>query len=137
MRSILHILIAGLLFIAQTGVLVHQHYCKEQLMDTRLFVKAPTCHQPVEGKTCPMHASSKADDKPCCDDKAQYASIDLFGFAPDISIWPDIDLSIDLVWYPVSDFYSISSPVEQQHIYIHRPPPDLRKHLSLYQVYRC
>lgn len=130
-------MIAGLLFVAQSGILVHQHFCKEQLMGTRLFVKAPTCHQPVEGKSCPMHASAQKTSKPCCDDRANYESADLSGFAVDLVQFEDIDLVKAPAICPALYFNENIPGTAYTGDRILRPPPNLTRHISLYQVFRC
>ena len=138
MRNILHIALAGLLFVAQSGILVHQHFCKERLMATRLFVKAPGCHQASPVKACPMHqGAQKQDRKKCCDDRAEYVAAHFNGVPGSQVIMTDLDLMPALPALPQAEIQIPAPHLTQNTIQIHGPPPDLRKHASWLQVFRC
>jgi len=76
----LHIPLAYLLILSQTGLLINTHFCQGERKHSSVFTEAPTCHsKSVKAEmpaSCPMHAQ-KMDEKSCCDNRSSYYKSDI------------------------------------------------------------
>ncbi len=62
---------ASLVFCSSFGLLVNQHYCRNELKHASLYAPAKACHA-ASMANCPMHAPQEKEPKGCCDDQSQY-----------------------------------------------------------------
>ncbi|MCB0583370.1 MAG: hypothetical protein KDD10_29090 [Phaeodactylibacter sp.] len=66
-----HITLAILILFSSTGLLINQHYCRNELKHSALFARAKSCHaRPAAG--CPMHAPAQEEPKGCCNDESYF-----------------------------------------------------------------
>lgn len=66
-----HIILSILVLFSSTGLLINQHYCRNELKHSALFAAAKSCHaQPAP--SCPMHAPSKKEQKGCCENESHF-----------------------------------------------------------------
>lgn len=138
MRAFLHFGIVALLLLAQSGVSVHQHYCQEQWMGSRLFLPAPSCHESSDKesskKACPLHGSSKPGDRDCCNDRAVFVKADLDAWQFSVA---DLDMSAqDTALLPMLMAGTHHWPRfadQAMHVRINSPPPDYRLELPWLQ----
>ncbi len=133
----LHIILALLLFISSTGVVLHQHYCQNELKSAALFVAAKSCAMDRPTKSCPLHPAMAITKKGCCDDRTEYlqtdeekltapVTVDLTDF-PALYCALLVVLQIDL---PVADTKSLH--------YLHYKPPILIRDLPVsLQTFLC
>lgn len=74
-----HIALAALVYLSSLGVVLHGHYCREELRSLSVFWPAENCHERAMPVDCPMHGSKTPagqDDKDCCEDRADYLKDD-------------------------------------------------------------
>lgn len=139
---IFHMALAALLFVAQGGLVVHQHFCKDQLMAARLFVQAPSCHQTGADDpmaNCPVHGKQSTEDKDCCDDTAEHIAADISATAGSPAQWDVTE----------SPFYAVAAPPLEvlwtddrlrttgMTPRINAPPPEHRHSAAWLQIFRC
>lgn len=62
---------ALLVLFSSTGILVNQHFCRNELKHTALFAPAKSCHA-QSMPSCPMHAAAQKEQKGCCDDESHF-----------------------------------------------------------------
>ena len=82
-----HIVLAALVYLSSLGVVLHGHYCREELRSLSVFLPAENCHEQAMPVDCPMHGSRAPggeDAKDCCDDRADYLK-DVQEAAPELS----------------------------------------------------
>jgi hypothetical protein len=76
----LHISLAYLLILSQTGLSINTHFCQGKRKQSSVFTQAPTCHsKSVKAEmpaSCPMHAQMM-DEKSCCDNESSYHKSDI------------------------------------------------------------
>lgn len=80
-NRILHIILAVSVFFSTTGLIVVQHYCKEELKSIGLFVEAGCCVPDLTKKIKCCKLPKEEGGKGCCDTKAQYIYSDFSTFA--------------------------------------------------------
>ena len=115
-----------------------KHYCKNEVKNEALFVKAKPCHDQKTMKHCPMHPPADDQDKKgCCDNKAEYLKLD----TDQVTTVAKIDLKlpipqINALFTPAFDLYSILDT--QTLHYLNYKPPLLIFDLPVYlQTFRC
>ena len=68
----LHIALAFLTFFSSSGLLINQHYCRNELKHSALFAPAKGCHAEKKAN-CPMHAAAHGfQKKGCCNDESLF-----------------------------------------------------------------
>ncbi|MEZ4989019.1 MAG: hypothetical protein R2824_01355 [Saprospiraceae bacterium] len=70
----LHITLIISLLSSSVGVVVNQHFCREQLKHTSLFTAVKSCHD-KKVASCPMHVENAGfglDKKDCCNNTSQF-----------------------------------------------------------------
>ena len=66
-----HITLSFLVLFSSTGLLIDQHYCRNELKHSALFTAAKSCHAAAM-PNCPMHAAAQKEQKGCCDDESHF-----------------------------------------------------------------
>lgn len=83
----LHIVLAALVYLSSLGVVLHGHYCREELRNLSVYWPAENCHAQAMPVDCPMHGSEMPagqDDNDCCEERADYLK-DVQEAAPEIA----------------------------------------------------
>ena len=80
-NRILHIILAISVFFSTTGLIVVQHYCKEELKSIGLFTELGCCTSDLTEKVDCCKLPKEDGGQGCCDTKAQYIYSDFSSFA--------------------------------------------------------
>lgn len=101
---ILNIALALLVFISSSGFVVNKHYCRNELKDVAIFVRAESCHIKTKVQkmpaACPMHLAKgcempeQQDERDCCDDESEFVKLE-----QDQQVQ---SLTVDLLKHPVT-----------------------------------
>lgn len=133
----LHIALAYILILSQTGLLINTHFCQGERKQASVFAEAPTCHSKSAKKempaTCPMHAQM-ADEKSCCDDESVFLNSDIDQWVS-ATVMPPIPVATVLpkMWTP----RLVSSTLKGVFPPAFESPPKISDDLGiLFQVFR-
>ncbi|MCB9273139.1 MAG: hypothetical protein H6564_03815 [Lewinellaceae bacterium] len=135
----LHIALSFLMFVSSTGVVVNEHYCRDERKSAALFVKAEACHGEKAVRACPMHKDHQASfkKKGCCDDRTEYFKSDEEQLAQSFGIGGIKDIQLFLPAFFVA--FNIKLPAVESHTlhYLtYKPPIVLNGLIVLLQVFR-
>ncbi|MFK7972482.1 MAG: hypothetical protein AB8F95_19080 [Bacteroidia bacterium] len=79
LRSVIHIILAGLVLLSSSGVIVQKHYCFGKLRSTSLFTEAEKCagaEVPNIEPFKPILHHDSFNKKSCCDDSKAFFHVD-------------------------------------------------------------
>ncbi len=119
----LHIALAALVYLSSLGVVLHGHYCQEELRSLSVFWPAENCHEQAMPVDCPMHGkdSRAPADKDCCDDRADYLKDDQEA-APELPS-PVVKPSITAAVLPAMSLPPAPGADRRSADYLHYKPP--------------
>lgn len=120
LKSAVHTILAAFLFLTTSGVTVYQHSCMGALVESNLLHAPESCC----GEACD-----------CCDDEAHSYQLD-----EDFLLFSSSSVSIDLPVQPLVDLFAENPVWLTEEVRAFFPahshsPPDIFRHLSLYQVF--
>ena len=139
----LHIVLAGSLYTGSVGVIVSQHFCKEVLKGSSLFIEAKACHPQQQTQVayqgcCQAKTQSNQCDslcqKDCCQNKTNYHHLDQ-DYVKEHFILQDADTY--LVPSALLAFSRIPQYATKIHYRLYKPPLIHFDRQVMHQVFLC
>ena len=142
--KVLHIILAGIIFISSSGITVNSHYCLDELKEIALFVPAKQCCAPSPKLVTDQKSeqSPHVSNKDCCENMSRYAQADFDSSQGDdrLLISKTIPLLATLATTSLANysnnFYHFFSKDEVRHFNF-RPPPPTRKIYLIIESFLC
>lgn len=76
----IHIVVIFSVLLSTTGLVIHKHYCQDELKSVSFLVEADHCHETAPmPPSCPFHSSHDTKNSvpsDCCDNEVEYLKSD-------------------------------------------------------------
>lgn len=134
-KKIIHIIIAGLIFVSTTGFTLNMHYCHDQLIDLALFSPAQSCCD--TGNKVPCDTDNSVSKMNHCEDVSLIVeSIDDYvGSSYTVSFENDQSIDLLLTASILFSFQGSNDEIVVEAPWHKEPPPYQEVVLSQIQSY--